>query len=146
MNGIFTVEEPFTCEVRVRRLSFTSTQGAGVMIDLPDVATMDMLQGCEGKRYQIALITIGDDENLAHSPAKPVGELCTEAIGLCNSEDFHRYIADIGPWKPTAEAAKGFILSCCAINSRKELDGSPQAASLFRTMRSAYAQWLARHP
>jgi hypothetical protein len=76
---------------------------------------------------------------------KDLGPLCREAIDLCANTRFQEYIARpaLGKkWKPTEEAAKGFILSQCGVDSRKDLDKVEGARDLFiEHVRKPFLQW-----
>jgi hypothetical protein len=72
------------------------------------------------------------------------GPLCMEAIGLCNNADFLRYVrgCDGGKWRENSDAAKGYILGFCGVDSRKELDLTPGAANRFRVLQEQFRRWM----
>lgn len=82
----------------------------------------------------------------AKSAYRDLGPICREAIDLCGNPLFQEYIArpGVGPkWKPTADAAKGYILSMCNVDSRKDLDGVTGARELFiEHVRKPFHRWL----
>jgi hypothetical protein len=77
-----------------------------------------------------------------------MGAICKEAIDLCSNPKFLEYIArpGLGPkYKQTPDAAKGFILAQCNVDSRKELDTTPGARELFiEHVRKPFWAWLDR--
>jgi hypothetical protein len=110
-----------------------------------DAQAAMQLFGKIGQPLGVAALKVGH----AAAGAKkddPRGPLCMEAISLCANQKFQEWIAhaaDAGfNWKPTADAAKGFILSRCGVESRKELDESHIAANLFRNITRAFQEWV----
>lgn len=102
----------------------------------------------------IACVRLAD--GFAAAPAAPkasyrdLGPICREAIDLCGNERFLEYIGRPsmgGPkWRPTPDAAKGYILSVCNVNSRKELDTAEGARDLFiEHVRKPFLAWAAKN-
>jgi len=76
------------------------------------------------------------------------GPICREAIELCEHPKFQQYVnrPGMGHWKPNADAAKGFILARCGVNSRKELDTAAGARELFIAhVRKPFHAWLEKN-
>lgn len=77
-----------------------------------------------------------------------LGPICREAIDLCINPSFQAYVCRpmLGKLagKPTAEAAKRYILVQCCVESRKELD-EPGARELFIShIREPFQEWVRR--
>lgn len=80
---------------------------------------------------------------------RDLGPICREAIDLCTNPKFHEYIGrpSMGrpKYNPTPDAAKGYILSQCGVDSRKELDTAEGARELFIAhIRKPFHAWLDR--
>jgi hypothetical protein len=77
---------------------------------------------------------------------RDLGPICKEAIDLCANPVFHEYInrPGVGPrWEPTPDAAKGYILAVCGVDSRKHLDTVDGARELFIAhVRNPFQQWV----
>ena len=78
------------------------------------------------------------------------GPICREAIELCRNPKFQEYISRPGigaKWKSTEEAAKGYILAQCGVDSRKDLDTAEGARELFiEHVRKPFHRWLEERP
>lgn len=103
-------------------------------------AAMQML-GEPGAMVGVVRLKNGAGAAPAPKP-DPRGPLCMEAIGLCNNADFQAFVARNKLWRPEPEAAKGYILATCGIDSRKEIDGNTEAQAKFRDMQQRYRAWL----
>lgn len=111
------------------------------------VAVMTMM-GAPGSPIACARLPDG----YAQADAKPkasyrdLGPICREAIDLCANAKFQEYISRPAmgkKWKATEEAAKGFILSQCNVDSRKDLDTAEGARELFiEHVRKPFVRWM----
>lgn len=87
-----------------------------------------------------------------HAAAKPaagsfrdLGPICREAIELCGSEQFQRYVAGIKRAGVSVSDAvcKQYICLACNVESRKELDSAEGARRLFiEHVRKPFHRWL----
>lgn len=125
------------------RLLADNTVRVTVDISPQYAAEAKALCGSIGQSLAIAALKDGyASVPAAPAPKDKIGPLCREAIELCANPKFHEFIT-VEHWNPTPDAAKGFILSCCGIESRKELDTNAEAATIFRRrVRSLFQQWL----
>lgn len=150
----------FAGEVQFRRYSDTSTQGTQIVLALPDREALQSFIGLEGKRFMAVLVQIGDDEQPVPAnplisknsvrkpemPREPLGDLCWRAVQWCKEPEFQAWVAarlDCHPAAVGEEQAKQFIQHKCHIESRKELDTSPEAAYQFNQLiRGPYQKHL----
>jgi hypothetical protein len=100
----------------------------------------------------MALVLVGDDElperppeptkSYEQAPRQRVGPLCLEAIDYCRNVLFQRWVAqEVGDTASEA-LAKAYILYTCCIESRKELDTSPEAKLAFvNLVRIPFIHW-----
>ncbi|ERS12566.1 hypothetical protein Q673_02845 [Marinobacter sp. EN3] len=81
------------------------------------------------------------------------GFLARNAALLCQDSQFRLYLdrrraakfnLDIPDGTHTEEDAREFILQACGIQSRAQLDHSPQAATVYRQIRYHYQRWQDR--
>ena len=92
-----------------------------------------------GTRLGVAAVPIGDDEQPI-TPEKPKGgELARRAGILCSDKRFWHFCGAKGLTRPddTREAAS-IVRGYCEVGSRAELDGNPQAASLFLALEQEF--------
>jgi len=116
------------------------------------VAAMTLF-GSPGQSIALAALKDGHAQAYAQSLQPKIrysdmGPICREAIELCEHPKFQQYIgrAGMGRWKPNADAAKGFILAQCNVNSRKELDTAAGARELFIAhVRKPFHAWLEKN-
>lgn len=107
------------------------------------------LLGTPGRSIAIAALKDGHGQVKIEDQQKPagasyadLGPLCREALDMCKNVAFYQFIAVEG-WDRNEEGAKKFILHCCNVESRKDIDGNAEAARIFRTrVRSGFQQWL----
>ena len=108
----------------------------------------------------VALAPLNVGQNVPHgtdhktSPKSTTsGQLLSlYAALLCQSGNFHRYIVHMAgytgltPGEPNAEAAAAdWMRQVCEIESRRELDSDPEAATRFHErVRKPYNEWLSR--
>jgi hypothetical protein len=160
----------FAGEVQFRRYSDTSTQGTQIVLALPDREALQSFIGLEGKRFMVALVLIGDDEQpvpanpliskqnansrlgekveKSHLNREPLGDLCWRAVQWCKEPEFCAWINSVTHngvfWHvQTHEDAREFVCEMCDVQSRKELDTNPEAASKFnKLIRGPYQKHL----
>ena len=150
----------FAGEVQLRRWSESNTQGVQVTFALAESADLDKFKGLDGKRFMAVLVQIGDDEQPVPAnplisknsvrkpemPRAPLGDLCWRAVQWCKDLEFHVWVAAQVHCHPVAVGetqARDYILFKCGVESRKELDTNPEAASKFnRLIRGPYQKHL----
>ena len=99
------------------------------------------LFGSIGQPVALAALMVGHAAVKEKTP-DPRGPLCKSAIELCKNTMFHEFIA-VEHYAKTQEAAKSYILHCCGITSRKELDTNAEAAEIFRRrVHKEFQAWL----
>jgi hypothetical protein len=137
------VKPTYSGEVQFAGYSDSSRSGPRVTLRLADRADLDRFVGCEGKRYMLVLVEIGEDEQpvqakKASSPDawQELGPLCKWAVMRDDDPMFKA-------WIPHGVNPRDYILEACEIGSRKELDTDPAAASRFhQCVRRPFAAWL----
>lgn len=134
----------YSGEVRFVRSSFTSKNGATLVLALPDLAELEKVQGMDGKRYMLALVEIGDDEQPAQQVStaileKPKGGALAKLAGLwCNDAQFIKWLG----CKNSIDAA-ATVRQMCGIDSRSELDSDLMAEEKFQALiRGPYMKFL----
>lgn len=157
----------FSGEVRFKSYADSSSAGARVTFTLDDRKHLSEFVGLEGKRYMLAIVEIGDDEQPVQQPVEkpekePIGDLCHWAVLRCREGLFYQFIApiydkfmggaglghgdlDINDMKKE-EFCKHAVLVLSGCNSsRKELDTDARAAQNFkeRIMRPYQRYYLA---
>lgn len=163
-----TIEATYHGEVRVVRSSYTSKTGPTITLALHDIDELNKVQGMDGKRYMLALVEIGDDEQPVPSAAileKPKGGPLAKLAGMwCNDPRFIEWIrpqydmlmgGDGSGWGDVTpdhdfdgsnvDWAKHAVLVLCGCDeSRAELDSSTEKANLFQSrIRGPYMKHLA---
>lgn len=144
-----TIEATYHGEVRVVRSSYTSKTGPTITLALHDIDELNKVQGMDGKRYMLALVEIGDDEQPVPSAAileKPKGGSLAKLAGMwCETEEFRSWMIKHNGWAVfTADEAADCIREVCGIESRAELDSNLEAKERFnRYFRGPYTKYLA---
>lgn len=140
----------FQGEVIFLRPSYSDSKGAATITlqvgDMP--SDLDIFVGHNNKRYMMALVEIGNDEQpTATLPYKKekerLGPLCEWAVKRCKEHKFWDYLEehnDIPSLESELEASN-CLKKMYGINSRKELD-SPRTAPLFKALIKQYGAWL----
>lgn len=138
-----TIEASYHSEVRFVRSSYSSKTGTTITLALPDSDELSKVQGMDGKRYMLALVEIGDDEQPVQKPEKTGGPLAVLAGRWCQEPEFWRFLSDFLGWPASSEAdAVRYVRMYCQIESRAELDHNPDAARLFHSgIRGPYIKW-----
>lgn len=119
------------------------TPRATIDFDPKDADSAYRLCGKPGQPLAVAALRIGHAAVKDEPKGDPRGKLCMDAIGLCNNPKFQSFVARAGVWKMTSEAAKGYVLATCGIESRSFLDVAPEAAAKYEDMKRRYLQWAA---
>tara|TARA_R110002111_G_scaffold72525_1_gene116099 strand:- start:59 stop:361 length:303 start_codon:yes stop_codon:yes gene_type:complete len=91
---------------------------------------------------------------MSDSEEKPKGGyLARNAALLCQDEQFRLYLdrhraakfnLEIPDGTHTVEDARDFVVAACGISSRAELDHSPDAATIYRSIIHHYLRWHSR--
>lgn len=135
------------------RSNYSSKQGASTITlqvgESPSI--LEMFEGHEGKRYMIALVEIGNDEQPTktkpYKKENQVGPLCSLANRWCAEPQFWEFLTAVytlpnGLIVDSVESAKKAVCILCGVTSRKELDTIPKAGSWFDTyIRRDYMTW-----
>lgn len=142
----------FRGEVIFLRPSYSdSKQAAIITLQVGDMPSdLDIFVGHNNKRYMVALVEIGNDEQPTKTePYKQhdrLGPLCEWAVMRCKEPKFWEFLStfDIEP-VTTEQEAKDTLVFLCAVDSRKEFDTNPDvAARLKRLILNPYREWLQR--
>lgn len=140
----------FRGELQLLRWSETSTGGATVTFQLPDVRDLNGFKdltlakkGMAGQRIAAIMVQVEDDiEQTQPVPKQRIGDLCLMACTFCADPDFQHWAHTQNGECQTEAEAKQFILDVCLIDSRKELDADKTAGALFHTaIREPYLKW-----
>ena len=146
---VMAIEATYHGEVRVVRSSYTSKTGPTITLALHDIDELNRVQGMDGKRYMLALVEIGDDEQPVPSAAileKPKGGALAKLAGMwCSDPEFWRWASTrMDLPVSNANGAAAFIRLNCGVDSRAELDSNDEAADLFQKhIRGPYMKHLA---
>lgn len=74
---------------------------------------------------------------------RELGSLCQSAIKLCEDAKFQMFASQHGarPGDPE-DGAAGYLRTYCGVESRKDIDSSPEARAKFADMMRLYREWL----
>jgi len=145
------MKKTFGVECQLLRWTESSNGGCTVVLQLAgpdDLAHFKALQRKDGKTAGTILMAAfsaveeSETQEQERPAAKNVGfncgPLCKLAIQLCESDEFHAWLAHRFPdaWERSksdvpSERAKQLILNECGIDSRKKLDTDKSAADWF---------------
>lgn len=153
-----TIQATYGSEVRFVRSSYSSKTGTTITLALPDSDELSKVQGMDGKRYMLALVEIGDDEQPVQKPPAPQkqerakgGPLSILAARWCQMPEFQDWIRPVydrhmggdgsgwGDVTPEhdfdgdicAYARHCVLVICDCDESRAEIDQDPRKATLF---------------
>lgn len=133
-----TIQATYHGEVRVVRSSYTSKTGPTITLALHDIDELNKVQGMDGKRYMLALVEIGDDEQPVQEKLKG-GPLSILAARWCQDPVFREWFDC-----PTEETAAERIRVLCDVTSRANIDHTAEAGEKFqRHIRGPYMKYLA---
>lgn len=147
-----TIEASYHSEVRFVRSSYSSKTGTTITLALPDSDELAKVQGFDGKRYMLALVEIGDDEQPVQPKAGEVvekmkgGHLARQAGIWCDTPHFWGWLESVHhmPVKNSNKAAD-VLREMLGIGSRAELDNNESAAERFQTkIRAPFMKYMAR--
>lgn len=123
------------------RWSITSKGGSTLVLQVSSEDELEQFKGMIGKRLQGVFVEIADDETALPAPQesrpdKKNGPLCQWAVMRCKEPEFQTWICQkyLGLFYGSEENAKRAIYNVCGIESRIELDTTPEAAKRFHTM------------
>lgn len=143
----------FAGEVQFAGYADGSRGGPRITLRLADREDLEKFIGMEGKRFMVAFMEIGDDEQpvAAPTPAPAVkrermAPLCEWAVTVCRDPMFQTWAISRMKSEPDCKSredhARSVIVSLCGVESRKHLDTNPAAASaLHELVRKPYAAW-----
>jgi hypothetical protein len=142
------IKPTYSGEVQFAGYSDSSRSGPRITLRLAERADLEAFVGSEGKRYMLALVEIGADEQPVQAPQKAAGPLCKWVAIRCKEPEFWDWITstETAPVSdgPFDEWAAWWVRKTCGVNSRSEIDGNPEAEKRFHTLiRQPYADWLA---
>ena len=132
-----SIEATYHSEVRFVRSAHSSKTGTTITLALPDSDELSKVAGFDGKRYMLALVEIGDDEQPVQKPEiaeKPKGGALSKLAGMwCASPEFWAWASSGERVIDSVDKAADLIRRYCKIESRAELDSNESAATLFNT-------------
>lgn len=148
----------YSAEVQFAGYSDSSRSGPRVTFRLAEREDLAAFIGAEGKRYMLALVEIGDDEQPVPQPkpekAKPprMAPLCEWAVMRCKEEAFQRWVIDVAQHRyqigftvgmSPEQIAADFIRQISGVASRKELDTDKYAPHRMKVLiMQPYGEWL----
>lgn len=133
-------------EAQLKDYGESANAGVWVSFRLPTPEDLEVFRGQDrsgrnartGKRYTLMLVEINDQEEPVQAEQETM-KLSQIAGMMCNNPNFRAWLKqEFSEPFPDDEAAAVFIRVLCGVNSRSELDTSPHAASLFRTLLEDY--------
>lgn len=152
-----TIQATYHSEVRFVRSSYSSKTGTTITLALPDSDELSKVQGMDGKRYMLALVEIGDDEQPVQKPEKaekPKGGFCSIWLARrCRDIHFQHWLrrvydkamggdgtgwGDVTPAKDFGKDVEAYAAHCVKVlcdceSSRAEIDNDPRKAELFHS-------------
>lgn len=159
-----SIEATYHSEVRFVRSAHSSKTGTTITLALPDSDELSKVAGFDGKRYMLALVEIGDDEQpvqvspkTGYTPAttgdtpKPKGGYASKWLAMrCAEPTFREFLIDANPfmWKAVGSegVAADLVRKWCGVKSRAAVDSIPRAKEIFdNEIRIPYMKWLATH-
>lgn len=143
-----SIQPSFSGETQFVTFADSSKGGPRITLRLTDREELAAFVGKEGKRYMCVLVEIADDETPATRPALPSaeleqpkgGKLARDAAVVCADSTFQAFAQAKG-YSPTTNGAADLIRTFCAIDSRRLLDHSPEAAAKFGRLMAKYRNW-----
>lgn len=141
-----TIEATYHGEVRFVRSSYTSKTGPTVTLALHDIDELNKVQGMDGKRYMLALVEIGDDEQPVQKERKG-GPLAILAGRWCQDPEFWKFLNETfespGNVSNAQEAAQ-IVRNVCGCLSRVDLDHEESCTRKFHaSIRGPFIKWSA---
>ena len=136
----------FQGEMQFLRYSDTSRTGQTVTLALADREALDRFIGLEGRRFQVVMVLLSDQDTAEKSPKAPLGPLCTEAVGFCNRGDFQVFIVADTACAPTAAGAKLALQQRLRIKTRRELDVDQAAAIRWQALKADFYRHIRLDP
>ena len=156
-----SIEATYHSEVRFVRSAHSSKTGTTITLALPDSDELSKVAGFDGKRYMLALVEIGDDEQPVQQPsppevgytpptpdvpAKPKGGALAKLAGRwCQDPMFWAWLETdpLNAARSTTGAA-ACVYALCEIGSRADLDHNQEAAEKFhRLIRGPFIKYMA---
>lgn len=137
----------FQGEVQFRRYSDTSTQGASIVLALPDRDELAAFIGKEGRRFMAVLVEVGDDEKPVEQPASApkIGPLGYWLVCRCNEPEFWVFLQELGYECNNGADAAAIVKTIAQVKSRKDVDGDAGAEyRCNQSIRYPYQKWLVR--
>lgn len=136
----------FQGEVQFRRYSDTSTQGASIVLALPDRDELAAFIGKEGRRFMAVLIEVGDDEQPVQPVSVPkIGPLGYWLVCRCNEPEFWAFLNELGYVCNNGADAAAIVKIIAQVKSRKDVDGDAGAEyRCNQSIRYPYQKWLLR--
>jgi hypothetical protein len=112
--------------------------GAAMALFGPPMPDAEVWAGIARLKAPGAEIEHANDES---KPARPLSQV---AGYLCNIVTFRRWLSETGEGDAITgtDGAADEVRRRCGIKSRAELDTNSEAASIFRTMRADYDNWM----
>jgi hypothetical protein len=140
-----TIPALYKGEAKIRRVSYSSTQGASVVFELPDMDAFNQYLGTEGKRVMLVAVLVGDDEQPVPPQRKASEPRKRSARAFLMTQDptFQHWVeTQVRDGRISQQAADEYIKQECGIESKSELDRNEDAAHTFEDVCCVFNHWL----
>lgn len=101
-----------------------------------------------GTRYQVAMVSVGDDEQPTVPEETERANRAIKSAGmLCRNEVFQRYMVDEGyAVEASDEAAANALRSILGVESRRDFHENPDAIDQYDKIRDEFLEWRRKNP
>ena len=129
-------------EVQYRYHADSEKHGQQITLQLPSRSELGAFIGKEGRRFMVAFVELGDDEQPVEPRAEPkerehhpIGDNCYWAVLRCAEPVFWQFLNRRYPGSTiirNAAQAAALVKEVCGVESRKEFDTNPEARIAFK--------------
>jgi hypothetical protein len=123
--------------------TYGTKAGWKITLAVPDDEVPKQLDAIgAGKRFMLALVPIGDDEQ-PEPIIRPKGSRLAKRAGIiCNQPSFWKWVNG-NDWNCVTEGhAAAYIRNACGVNSRADLDHDEAAGKIFESLLAQYELWM----
>jgi hypothetical protein len=123
--------------------TYGTKAGWKITLAVPDDEVPKQLDAIgAGKRFMLALVPIGDDEQPEPIIRPKGGGLAQRAGIICNQPSFWKWLYEDGYHCLNQSDASIFVRNRCGVTSRAELDHNEDAGKLFENFLTDYEMWM----
>lgn len=134
----------FSGEVQFVAYADSSKGGPRITLRLAEREQLENFIGMEGKRFMVALVQVGDDEQpvpptpstYRKPPVSSNGPACTWLVMRCKEREFQQWLVKAGDFvnEPSEGLAINIVKEWCGVQSRKDIDGNSEAMERFESL------------